>query len=185
MKTIFLDRDGVINKLLVGDYVKKIDEFELLPKVREALIEFKKMGYLLIVITNQQGIAKGIMTEDDLKDVHNYMLKQLPEIDDIFYCPHLDGTCNCRKPKNTMLLKAKEKWDIDFNKSWMIGDSESDIICGKSVGCRTIRILHNEENIKGNIKENIKGSIEYDTDADFVAKNLFECVEIIKNTINE
>jgi D-glycero-D-manno-heptose 1,7-bisphosphate phosphatase len=66
-----------------------------------------------------------------------------------------------------MLLKAKEKWDIDFNKSWMIGDSESDIICGKSVGCKTIRILHSDD--------------DEDTDADFIAKNLFECVDIIKN----
>jgi D-glycero-D-manno-heptose 1,7-bisphosphate phosphatase len=149
-KVIFLDRDGVINKLL--------------PKVKDALIEFKKMGYLLIVITNQQGIGKGIMTEDDLRAVHNYMLKLLPEVDDIFYCPHLDGTCSCRKPGNGMLLKAEEKWNIDFNKSWMIGDSESDIICGKSVGCKTIRILH-DDNEK--------------TDADFIAKSLFECINIV------
>ncbi len=164
-RAIFLDRDGVINKRLIGDYVKKIEEFELLPKVREALIEFKNMGYLLIVVTNQQGIAKGIMTEEDLKVVHNYMLKLLPEIDDIFYCPHLDGTCNCRKPKNGMLLKAKEKWNIDFSRSWMIGDSESDIICGKSVGCKTIRILYDNEK----------------TEADFIAKDLYDCVKIIKN----
>ena len=163
-KAIFLDRDGVINKRLIGDYVKNIEEFEILPKVNDALIEFKKMGYLLIVITNQQGIAKGLMTEDDLKVVHEYMLKQLPEIDDIFYCPHLDGTCDCRKPKNDMLLKAKEKWDIDFDKSWMIGDSESDIICGRSSGCKTIRILYNDN-------EN--------TNADFVTKSLFECVDIL------
>jgi len=163
-KVIFLDRDGVINKRLIGDYIKKIEEFELLPKVKDALIEFKKMGYLLVVITNQQGIGKGIMTEDDLKVVHNYMLKQLPEIDDIYYCPHLHGTCDCRKPKNGMLLKAGEKWNIDFNNSWMIGDSESDIICGKSVGCKTIRILYDDE----------------ETNADFTVKSLFECVTIIK-----
>ncbi|XRO77813.1 D-glycero-alpha-D-manno-heptose-1,7-bisphosphate 7-phosphatase [Methanocaldococcus sp. 10A] len=163
-KAIFLDRDGVINKRLIGDYVKRIDEFELLPKVREALIEFKKMDYLLIVVTNQQGIAKGIMTEEDLKVIHDYMLKLLPEIDDIFYCPHLEGTCNCRKPRNSMLLKAKEKWNIDFKKSWMIGDSESDIICGKSVGCKTIRILYDNDK----------------TEADFTAKSLYDCVGIIK-----
>ena len=163
-KAIFLDRDGVINKRLIGDYVKRREEFELLPKVREALIEFKKMGYLLIVVTNQQGIAKGVMTEEDLKVIHDYMLKLLPEIDDIFYCPHLEGTRNCRKPRNGMLLMAKEKWNIDFKKSWMIGDSETDIICGKSVGCKTIRILHDNEK----------------TEADFVAKSLYDCVEIIK-----
>ncbi|WP_456420257.1 D-glycero-alpha-D-manno-heptose-1,7-bisphosphate 7-phosphatase, partial [Methanocaldococcus infernus] len=163
-KAIFLDRDGVINKKLEGDYVKRIEEFKLLPRVREALKEFKKMGYLLIVITNQQGIAKGVMTEEDLEKIHNYMLKLLPEIDDIFYCPHLEGTCNCRKPRPGMLLKAKEKWNIDFNKSWMIGDDERDILAGKAVGCKTIRILYKEEK----------------TEADFVVKDLYECVKIVK-----
>ncbi|UXM85412.1 D-glycero-alpha-D-manno-heptose-1,7-bisphosphate 7-phosphatase [Methanococcus aeolicus] len=164
-KAIFLDRDGVINKKLEGDYVKSIDEFELLPKIKEALIEFKNKGYLLIVITNQQGIGKGLMSENDLKIVHNYMTKLLPEIDDIYYCPHLDGTCNCRKPKNEMLLRAKDKWNIDFNKSWMIGDSESDIICGNSVGCKTIKITHDDKERK--------------TDSNYTSKQLFDCINIL------
>jgi D-glycero-D-manno-heptose 1,7-bisphosphate phosphatase len=144
-KAIFLDRDGVINKKLENDYVKSVFEFEILKGVRETLQQLKKLGYVLIVITNQQGIGKGIMSEKDLESIHNYMLKELPEIDDIFYCPHLNGTCDCRKPENKMLLDAKEKWNIDFNKSWMIGDSESDIICGKSVGCKTVLISSSED----------------------------------------
>ncbi|MBA2852743.1 D-glycero-D-manno-heptose 1,7-bisphosphate phosphatase [Methanococcus maripaludis] len=139
-KTVFLDRDGVINKKLENDYVKSISEFEILDGVKGALQKLKELGYLLIVITNQQGVGKGLMSEKDLIKIHEYMLKELPEIDDIFYCPHLNGICNCRKPENKMLYDAKKKWDIDFNKSWMIGDSESDIICGKSVDCKTVLI---------------------------------------------
>jgi len=162
-KAVFLDRDGVINKKLENDYVKSVFEFEILDGVKETLQNLKKLGYLLIIITNQQGIGKGIMSEKDLLKIHEHMVKELPEIDDIFYCPHLNGTCNCRKPENKMLLDAKEKWNIDFNKSWMIGDSENDIICGKSVGCKTVLINNAPffdsdyvtESIK-NIKEIIK-----------------------------
>ncbi|MBA2840769.1 D-glycero-D-manno-heptose 1,7-bisphosphate phosphatase [Methanococcus maripaludis] len=165
-KVIFLDRDGVINKKLENDYVKSVFEFEILESVKETLQKLKELGYLLIVITNQQGIGKGIMSEKDLESIHNYMLKELPEIDDIFYCPHLNGTCNCRKPENKMLLDAKEKWNIDFNKSWMIGDSESDIICGKSVGCKTIFIC-------GDLNHSI---------GDFTCKNIYCCVDYLTNT---
>ncbi|MBA2840136.1 D-glycero-D-manno-heptose 1,7-bisphosphate phosphatase [Methanococcus maripaludis] len=162
-KTVFLDRDGVINKKLENDYVKSISEFEILNGVKSALQKLKELGYLLIVITNQQGVGKGIMSEKDLLKVHEYMLKELPEIDDIFYCPHINGTCNCRKPENKMLVDAKEKWDIDFDKSWMIGDSEGDIICGKSVGCKTIMICD-----------------KLDTNANFVIETLNQVNDIIK-----
>ena len=163
-KSIFLDRDGVINKKLEGDYVKTLEEFEILPGVKEALKEFKNLGYLIIVVTNQQGIGKGLMTEEDLKKIHEYMVKELEYIDDIFYCPHLEGTCDCRKPRPGMLLKAQEKWNIDFSKSWMIGDSDSDILCGKSVGCKTIKIGEDKNKL-----------------ADFCCNSLIDCVEIIKN----
>lgn len=165
-KAIFLDRDGVINKRLIGDYVKRIKEFKILPKVRDALIEFKRLGYLLIIISNQQGVGKGLMSEKDLERVHKYMMKRLTEIDDAYYCPALEGTSNCRKPQNGMILKAKKDWNIDLTKSWMIGDSESDIICGKRSGCKTIRIVENNNE---------------KTSADFTAKDLFECIKIIKN----
>ncbi|BAP60503.1 D,D-heptose 1,7-bisphosphate phosphatase [Methanococcus maripaludis KA1] len=161
-KAVFLDRDGVLNKKLENDYVKSVFEFEILKGVRETLQQLKKLGYVLIVITNQQGIGKGIMSEKDLESIHNYMLKELPEIDDIFYCPHLNGTCDCRKPENKMLLDAKEKWNIDFSKSWMIGDSESDITCGKSVGCKTVLICND---------------LQHD---EFTCKNLDDCLKVIR-----
>lgn len=161
-KAVFLDRDGVINKKLENDYVKTVSEFEILEEVTETLQKLKKLGYILIVITNQQGIGKGLMSEKDLSKIHEHMLKELPEIDDIYYCPHLEGTCDCRKPKNKMLLDAKEKWNIDFNKSWMIGDSVSDIVCGKSVGCKSV---------------SVKNPCP---PADFFCNTLYECLTIIK-----
>ena len=140
-KAIFLDRDGVINKRLVGDYVKTPEEFELLPGVKEALRKLKRMGYLLIVVSNQQGVGKGIMTVGDLERVNNHMLKLLPEIDDVFYCTELEKDNPwCRKPRPGMLLEAIKKWDIDPFTSWMVGDSESDMIAGKAVGCRAIMV---------------------------------------------
>ena len=163
-KSIFLDRDGVINKKLIGEYVKTLEEFEILPGVKEAIKKFHDLGYLVIVITNQQGIGKGLMTEEDLKKIHEYMVKELEYIDDIFYCPHLEGTCDCRKPRPGMLLKAQEKWNIDFSKSWMIGDDDRDVLCGKSVGCKTIKIGEDKNKL-----------------ADFCCNSLIDCVEIIKN----
>jgi len=162
-KAVFLDRDGVINKKIENGYVKSISDFKILEGVKETLQELKNLGYLLIVITNQQGVGKDLMSENDLEKIHEHMLKELPEIDDIFYCPHLDGTCNCRKPKNGMLLGAKEKWNINLNNSWMIGDSESDIICGKSVGCKTVFICNTPNKV-----------------SDFTSKNLYECLKIIR-----
>ncbi len=145
MRAIFLDRDGVINKKING-YVKEKKEFNILPNVRRALILFKHMGYKIIIITNQQGIGKGIMTEEDLKKIHDYMLKKLPEIDDIFYCPDLEGG-KCRKPNPYMILKAAEKHNINLKESFMIGDEKKDIIAGKKAGCKTIGI-----GVKGDYK---------------------------------
>lgn len=142
-RAVFLDRDGVINKRIVDDYVKIWDEFQFLPCVFEAIKTINEKGYLAIVVTNQRGIARGLMTEDALKEIHQRMLQEIQEhgahIDDVFYCPHnIDDNCDCRKPKPGMLIKAKEKWDIDFAKSYIIGDSQSDIEAGQRVGCRGI-----------------------------------------------
>ncbi len=166
-RAVFLDRDGVINERLIGDYVKKVSEFRILPGVETALKAFKKKAYLIIVITNQQGVGKHLMTEEDLKRVHEYMLEKLPEIDDIFYCTDLaTKPNNCRKPSPHMILKAKEKWNINLKKSWMIGDSETDIEAGIKAGCKTIRITQQEPT---------------KTKANHTAKNLLEASKIINN----
>ena len=159
-RAIFLDRDGVINKRLVGDYVKSPEKFELLPGVKDALKRLKKMGYLLIVVSNQQGIGKGIMTDRDLERVNRYMLKLLPEIDDVFYCTELEENNPwCRKPRPGMLLEAIKKWDIDPFSSWIIGDSESDMIAGKAVGCRTILIGNKESKFSDAHTQNLMGAV--------------------------
>ena len=142
-KAVFLDRDGVINRKLENDYVKSWDEFQFLPGVIEAIKAINERGYLVIVVTNQRGIAKGLMAEKDLEEIHRIMIEELKKhgahIDDIFYCPHdTSDNCNCRKPKPGMLIQAQRKWDIDFAQSYIIGDSSSDIEAGQQVGCRGI-----------------------------------------------
>jgi len=145
-KCVFLDRDGVINKkALEGDYIKKWSEFKFLSNVKETLKRLNKAGFLVIIITNQQGIAKGVMTEQDLKDIHTKMIEELKKsgakIDGIYYCPHDEkDNCNCRKPKIGLFLEAKKDFNIALNKSWLVGDSNSDILAGKKAGCRNILI---------------------------------------------
>ena len=144
-KAMFLDRDGTINKY-VG-FLRNIDEFELLPGVAEAIRKVNNSGYLAIVVTNQPVIARGEVTVPELHLIHNKMETLLGAegayLDDIYYCPHhphkgyegeipeLKIDCDCRKPKPGMLLKASEDFNIDREKSWMIGDGENDVKAGK------------------------------------------------------
>ena len=145
-KCVFLDRDGVINKIAPeGDYIKNWSEFRFLPSVKEAINRLNKADFLVIIITNQRGIARGLMTEEDLKDIHTKMIEELKKsgakIDGIYYCPHGEkDNCNCRKPKIGMFLKAKKDFSIEMNESWLIGDSNSDIIAGEKAGCKNILI---------------------------------------------
>lgn len=141
--TIFLDRDGVINRKRDDDYVKHWGEFEFLPGVKAALQMLTAKNYRLIVVTNQRGIARGWMTEADVQDVHARMLAALApaRIDAIYYCPHDRDQCNCRKPKTGMLLQAQRDFPaINFSQSMFIGDSLSDMQAGAALGCRNILI---------------------------------------------
>ncbi len=153
-KAIFLDRDGTINRY-VG-FLRKIDQFELLPGVAESIRRINESCYLAIVVSNQPVIARGEVTECQLREIHNKMETLLGEkgafVDAIYYCPHhpdrgYDGEitelkieCDCRKPKPGMLIKAAEDYNIDLSQSWMIGDSENDIMAGKAAGCKTALI---------------------------------------------
>lgn len=145
-RCVFLDRDGVINKKAPeGDYIKSWGEFEFLPGVKEAIRKLNGQGFLAIIISNQRGIAKGVMTEDDLEEINTKMGEELRKetaaIDGIYYCPHdIEDYCGCRKPEPGLLLRAAREHDIDLGRSWMIGDSESDIEAGKRAGCKTILI---------------------------------------------
>lgn len=151
-KAIFLDRDGTINKY-VG-FLRKEEEFELLPGVADAIKKINKSGYLAVVVTNQPVIARGEVTYSQLENIHNKMETLLGKegayLDAIYFCPHhphsgyegevkeLKIDCDCRKPKPGMLLKAAEELNIDLSQSYMVGDGENDIKAGKAAGCKTV-----------------------------------------------
>lgn len=151
--TLFLDRDGVINVRIIDGYVTKIEEFEFLPNVIEALKIFKEKFKYIIVATNQQGVGKGIMKFEDVETVHQFMAQQVADnggrIDKVYFCPHLKSVPdNYRKPSPKMAYFAKNDFpDIDLSKSIMIGDMNSDIEFGKNAGMKTIFIGDNELNL--------------------------------------
>lgn len=142
-KCIFLDRDGVLNVDRV-DYVYRMEEFIIPPGVGEALRALKDAGYLLIVITNQSGIAKGIYTREDVYMIHQAIQDDTGvELDDIYFCPYhekFDSHSLTRKPGSLMIEKAAAKYSIDMDTSWMVGDHERDITAGTRAGLRTIRL---------------------------------------------
>lgn len=147
---VFLDRDGVINRRIVGGYVRRWEEFEFLPGIMETLPPMHAAGFRTVLVTNQRGIALGLMSEHDLAAIHERMQQALADatghrIDAIYFCPHdRAGGCACRKPMPGMLLDAARDLDLDLSRSWMIGDSESDIEAGRAAGCRTVLVGHGE-----------------------------------------
>ena len=148
--TLFIDRDGVINRRPAGDYVKQWDEFEFLPGVPEAMARLSDIFGRIIVVTNQQGIGKGLMTAEDLEEIHRMMVDEIEKkggrIDVIYYCPDLeDDPDNCRKPGTVMAERAKTDFpDIDFSKSIMAGDTENDMLFGKNAGMMSVLINTND-----------------------------------------
>ena len=144
--TLFLDRDGVLNEKLPGDYVKCVEELVLKPDVVPALKRFREHFGRIIIVTNQQGIEKGVMREEDLHVVHQHLKEQLRKegvaIDAIYYCRHLaEKGCECRKPNIGMAQQAQRQFpEIDFKQSLMVGDSLSDILFGKRCGMLTALI---------------------------------------------
>ena len=144
--TLFLDRDGVINERIVGDYVKNIEEFQFIPGALEAIARFSKLFGRLVVVTNQQGIGKGLMTERNLMDVHRYMCSEIEKhggkIDAVYFAPQLaKENSQLRKPNIGMALLAQQDFpEINFQKAVMIGDSDSDILFGQSLGMITVKL---------------------------------------------
>jgi len=138
-KVVFIDRDGVINKE-VG-YLHKIKDFEFIDGVFDTCLHFQKLGYSLIIITNQSGIARGYYSKDDFHLVNNWMIDQFENqgvsILDVFFCPHgPESTCDCRKPKPGMFNQANDKYNIDMENSWMIGDKEADVQAANAAGIK-------------------------------------------------
>lgn len=155
--SLFLDRDGVINRKLPGDYVKNWDEFEFIPGVPEAVRKCTTVFGKVFVVTNQQGIGKGIMTEIELDRLHDQMMDEIRyaggKINKIYYSPYREEEKSVfRKPNIGMARKAKIDFpEIEFNKSVMVGDSESDMQFGKNAGMLTV-FIHPEQNIPEQVK---------------------------------
>ena len=172
--SLFLDRDGVINRRIFGGYITSIEEFEFLPGVEDAIRQFSETFHLVLVVTNQQGIAKGIMEERNLLEIHNYMCDQIylkgGKIDKCYFAPNLKGAeDDMRKPSSAMADLAKMEFpEIDFKCCVMIGDTDTDIEFGKNLGMKTVRIK-TEEPI------NIQ--------ADVTVSGLDEFAKMIKNEI--
>lgn len=150
--TLFLDRDGVINKRIPGDYVKTIEEFHFLPGVPKAIAQLSKIFGRIIVVTNQQGIGKGLYTREDLLAVHDHMMAGIEKaggrIDAIYYAPQLASENSpMRKPGTGMAQKAKKDFpEIDFARSIMAGDSASDMEFASGSGMKAVFIGENAMN---------------------------------------
>lgn len=149
-KAVFLDRDGVINADLL-DYTWKISDFRILDGVFEACREFIRRGYLIVVITNQGGIAKGLYTHGDVDRLHDHMKAKFSghgiEITEVYYCPHHDSTgkCLCRKPGSLLVEKALARFGINPSLSIFIGDRDRDIQAAAGAGVKGILVPLNND----------------------------------------
>jgi len=147
-KAVFLDRDGVINREL-GHYCERAEDFEILDDVGMSIKVLKDAGFLVIVISNQGGIAKGLYTADDVMEMHAKLCRHISEydasIDDFYFCPHHDSVskCLCRKPNSLLIEKALAAYDIDPKQSFMIGDGARDIEAAERAGVKGILIESN------------------------------------------
>ncbi|WP_291950941.1 HAD family hydrolase [Campylobacter sp.] len=163
-QALFLDRDGVIN--IDKKYVHKIEDFEFCEGIFELCEYFLSKDYLICVVTNQSGIARGYYTEEDFEILSIYMmnefLKKGIKIEKIYHCPHLDN-CECRKPKPAMLLKAKEEFGIDMSKSFFIGDNLSDMEAGVNANIKNLFLINEKytSNKKFKVFDNLNALLKY------------------------
>lgn len=195
MKAMFLDRDGVINELIYYSEHGVIDspftpeQFRLLPGVCEAIKKFHKMGFKVILASNQPGIAKGYFSDKTFEEIRRKMEKELAKegafLDREYYCFHhpeakvnrLKSDCKCRKPEPGLLLKAAEDMNINLSQSWMIGDGLTDVRAGKSAGCKTILL--------GRMKCELCHLMdEQDARPDAIASNLLQAAQKVEEVLN-
>lgn len=173
MKAIFLDRDGTINAGIPKyERVDSIDKVEILPNSVKGLAKLAELDYAIFFVTNQAGLAEGLISQDDFDAINNEVIKQTASsgivVTKTYVCPHGEGsTCNCRKPKPGLLLQAAEEYGIDLSESWMIGDRLTDIHTGINAGTKTVLVQ--------------TGSIMEAPEATFVAADLLEAAEYIAN----
>ncbi len=171
MKAIFLDRDGTINAGIPKyERVDSVDKVELLPNVIEGLALLATQDYLFFFVTNQAGLAEGIITKEDFDAINGEVLSLIEpsgiQIQESFVCPHGESdNCDCRKPKPKLIFEAAAKYDIDLSESWMIGDRITDVETGINAGLKTILVQ--------------TGAVMKAPDADFVVVDLLEAAKII------
>lgn len=184
---IFLDRDGTINEEL--EFISSPDEVKLIPRSAEAIREANKMGLKVFVITNQSGIARGFIKEDQLTAVHNTLVELLNKegahLDAIYFCPHHPEygeppyrmECECRKPNSGMLRQAEKEFGINLKKSFVVGDRIIDVQTAHAVGA--VGILVKTGYGKFQIEEIQKSNIKID----YIAEDLYDAIQFIKNKI--
>ncbi len=171
---IFFDRDGVLSEE-VG-YVRSIEELHIFPYVGECIAKIKNKGYYSIVITNQSGIARGLLSEDVLKNMNQYLIERTG-VDAVYYCPHhpqgnidiYKKVCRCRKPETGLLEQACEDFNIDMSKSYMVGDRACDVLAGQKAGLKTILL----ESGYGTSR------LEQDVAPDYILEDLRKVVELL------
>jgi len=169
-KVFFVDRDGVINKEI--GYLHDIDKFEFIDGVLEAFEYILSRNYDIIVVTNQSGIGRGFYSEDNFLELNKWMVNFLKSkginILDVFYCPHSpEDDCNCRKPKPGMFLDAKKKFNIEMDKSWSIGDKETDIMAATYAGISNTILVKSGHDIN---EENSKAS--------YILESLYDVIDL-------
>jgi len=172
IKVVFLDRDGVINEE-VG-YLHKIEDFKFINGVNSSCNYFLSLGFQIIVVTNQSGIARGKYKEEDFHKLNKWMLHNFLQnnvrILDVFFCPHApEDNCLCRKPKPGLFINAKEKYDIDMKNSWMIGDKEADIEAANNAGINKTILVRSGHEIN-----------EKKTLATYVCDSILETTQLLK-----
>ena len=144
-KAVFLDRDGVIN-FDPGDYTYNLSEFKLNDGIIDNLKRLYDNGFLLILITNQGGISKGLYSQNDVDEIHNYLISELDKVNvelaEIYYCPHhsINENCLCRKPNSLMIEKSLARFNIDASKSFMLGDKMRDVESAEKAGVKGIQV---------------------------------------------
>jgi len=170
-KAVFLDRDGTIIIDMV--YLNDPNKILILEESYEAIKRLNDAGFLVILITNQSGVARGLVQESNVKKINAMIMADFKSrganIIDAYYCPHpVDGGCECRKPNPGMLLEASTKHDIDLAKSWMVGDRMTDVFAGLKAGCRSI-LLQNQNTVPAEaqygtppvVSENVLAAAEF------------------------
>jgi D-glycero-D-manno-heptose 1,7-bisphosphate phosphatase len=188
---VFVDRDGVLIRDV--DHLTAASQIEVLPGVPEALRRLRDAGWAVVVVTNQSVVARGLVTENELRQIHRVMERQLRErgaiLDAIYYCPHHpEGTvaryravCDCRKPEPGMLLRAAKDLDLDLAVSVMVGDTPSDMQAGRRAGCRTVLIGPGAAAL---VQQAGDGSLGARATADHLSSNLQEAAEWILRSRN-